>query len=146
MAYVELTLPAIPTESIQVDTTVRPSDTVRIPRPSRQRKQVFGYILQFDWIIDFGRKRNVDPEGLMNRFALIADSVELIRDELKMDGEFASVRFLLHGQPDEVAQIYVARNFLRPMRGSTTLALIRAKVEKLKKFLDTTDEPQWMNL
>ncbi|KAF8421344.1 hypothetical protein L210DRAFT_3654514 [Boletus edulis BED1] len=119
---------------------------VRIPRPSREREQVFGYILRSDWINDFGQRHNVDPQGLKNEFGLIIDSVELIRDELKKDGEFALVRYLSNGHPDEVAQIYVARNFLRPMRGSTTLALIRAKVEKLKKFLDTTDEPQWMNL
>ncbi|KAF8435451.1 hypothetical protein L210DRAFT_3648625 [Boletus edulis BED1] len=129
-----------------VSTPQSDSIPIRIPRPSREREQVFGYILQSDWIIDFGQRHNVDPQGLKNEFGLIIDSVELIRDELKKDGEFALVRYLSNGHPDEVAQIYVARNFLRPMRGSTTLALIRAKMEKLKNFLDTTDEPQWMNL
>ncbi|KAF8129853.1 hypothetical protein EV363DRAFT_1584446 [Boletus edulis] len=120
------------------------SQPIRIPRPSREKAQLFGYILRSGWILDFGRKRNVDPQDVKDEFNLIMDSVELIRAELMKDGDFASVWYLSYGQPDEVAQIYVASNFSR-QRGMTH-ALIRANVEKLKKFLGTTDEPRWMNL
>ena len=120
--------------------------TTRIPWPSRERAQVFGYTLRDDWIMDFGRKRNVDRMGEKTQMSLFLDSLELIRDEIKENGEFASVRLYQSAPPDVPAQIYVARNFAGPMKGSTTIPLIRAKVEKLKKFLDTPEEPRWMNL
>lgn len=119
---------------------------MRIPRPSREQAQVLGYMLRKDWIIDFGRQHNVDPTGKNTRTGIVLDSVELIRDEIRKNGEFASVRFFQCAPPATPVQIYVARNFSGPMKGSTTIPLIRAKVDKLKKFLDTDEEPRWMDL
>lgn len=96
--------------------------------------------------MEFGWKHNVDPMGVKTQFSLFVDSVELIRDEIKKDGEFTSVQYIQNSVVfDEVAQIYVARNFFRQMSRLTTILLIYNKVKKLKKFLDTTNEPEWMN-
>ena len=119
---------------------------IRFPWPGTKRAQVFGYTLRVQWILDFGQKHNLDPEGVKSQLGCLVDSVELIRDELKKNGGYALVRSFGNGAPDVAAQIYVARNYLHPMRGSTTEALLLANVEKLKQFLDTTDEPRWINI
>ncbi|KAF8452261.1 hypothetical protein L210DRAFT_140539 [Boletus edulis BED1] len=62
-------------------------------RPSRTRPQVYGHPLTSDWIINFGRKHGVDPKGDKSQFGLVVESIELIRDELKKEGEYALVRW-----------------------------------------------------
>ena len=108
--------------------------------------QVFGYALRSDWIVDFGQEHNVDPSSEKDECSLLVGTVELIRKEINKDGEFALVRYGTNTPDDIPAQIYVARNFSLPMKGSTTEPLILARVARLKKFLDTIEEPQWMNL
>ena len=114
--------------------------------PSTRRVQVLGYSLQTHWVMDFGRKHNVNPEGVKSSFACLVDSVELIRDELKKAGIYAFVHRPHHAPVSVTAHIGVASNWLPLIRGSTNKALVHARVEKLKKFLDTTDEPQWTDL
>ncbi|KAF8435457.1 hypothetical protein L210DRAFT_3506275 [Boletus edulis BED1] len=65
------------------------TDLHTFPRPSREKAQLFGYILRSGWILDFGRKHNVDPEDVKDEFNLIMESVELIRGEIMKDGDFA---------------------------------------------------------
>jgi hypothetical protein len=146
MAYVEgITSPA-PTNLHTFPRSIPVSDSQVSIRPRTKRAQVFGYPPRLQWILDFGQKHNVDPEGVKSEFGCLVDSVELIRDELIKDGGYALVRSCGNAGPSVAAQIYVARNYLHPMRGSTPGTLLFANVEKLQKFLDTTDEPQWMNI
>lgn len=143
----DLTLLTVPSVLMYTFTSVSnlPAFTCT-PKPSTKRMQVFGYALRSDWIVDFGQEHNVDPSSEKDECSLLVGTVELIRKEINKDGEFALVRYGTNTPDDIPAQIYVARNFSLPMKGSTTEPLILARVARLKKFLDTIEEPQWMNL
>jgi hypothetical protein len=151
MMYVEDITFLAPTNLHPFPRSIPVSDSpvsIRFPWPSTKRAQVFGYTLRLQWILDFGQKHNVDPEGVKSEFGCLVDSVELIHDELVKDGGYALVRHpgYRSATPDVVAQIYVASNYIYTMRGAITGALLLANIEKLQKFLDTTEEPRWMNI
>lgn len=60
-----------------------------------------------DRIVDFGRKHNVDLQGLKDQFTLVVNSIVLIRDELNKDGRYALI-----GSPNPpLSAVYVARNY-----------------------------------